>query len=124
MTKRPRVLIVEDDVWLAEQHIRTLEAAGYAAEFASHGHGAMDAIDISPPDLLLLDVLLPGGTIFTLLHELRSYVDLASIPVILCTNSAEQLASENMEAYGVVALLDKATMTPGEMIAAVKKALP
>ena len=124
MTKRPRVLIVEDDEWLAEHHVRTLEAAGYSAEFVSHSHEAMDAIDANPPDLLLFDVLLPGGTVFTLLHELRSYVDLASIPIILCTNSAEQLASEDVEAYGVVALLDKTTMTPGEMIAAVKKALP
>lgn len=123
MTKRPRIVIVEDDEWLAEQYVRTLEAAGFAAEYVSNGYEAMGVIDAKPPDLLFLDVLLPGGTIFTLLHEIRSYVDLASIPVVLCTNSAEQLADEDMRAYGVVAVLDKATIKPSEMVAAVKKVL-
>lgn len=123
MTKRPRVLIVEDDEWLAEQYVRTLEAAGFTAEYVNHSRAAMDAIDVKPPDVLLVDVLLPGGTIFTLLHELRSHTDLAAIPVILCTNSAEQLAEEDMRAYGVATLLDKATMKPAEIIATVKKVL-
>ena len=123
MTKRPRILIVEDDEWQAEHYVRTYNAAGFFAEFVNNSHEAMDAIDVDPPDVLLFDVFLPGGTIFTLLHEIRSHVDLASIPVILCTNSADQLASEDMRAYGVMALLDKATMTPGGMVAAAKKAL-
>ena len=67
----------------------------------------MDAIDIKRPDVLVLDVLLPGRMIFTLLHELRSHTDLAVIPVILCTNSAEQLAQEDVRAYGVARFLIK-----------------
>lgn len=123
MTKRPHILIVEDDEWLAEQYIRTLEAAGFTAEYVNHSVAAMDAIDIRPPEVLLLDVLLPGGTIFTLLHELRSHTDLAAIPVILCTNSADQLVNEDIRAYGVVALLDKTVMKSEDIVAAVKKAL-
>lgn len=124
MTKRPYVLIVEDDQWLAQQYVRTLELAGFNARFVSHGLAAIDTIDAKTPDILLLDVLLPGGTIFTLLHELRSHTDLAAIPVILCTNSADQLAEEDMAAYGVVRVLDKAVMKPEDIVAAVKKALP
>ena len=123
MTKRPHILIVEDDEWLAQQYVRTLEAAGFTAEYVNHSLAAMDVIDIKRPDVLLLDVLLPGGTIFTLLHELRSHTDLAAIPIILCTNSAEQLAQEDVRAYGVAKLLDKATMKPEEMVAAVRKVL-
>lgn len=124
MTKHPHVLIVEDDEWLAQQYVRTLEAAGFTAEYVNHSLAAMDGIDIKRPDVLLLDVLLPGGTIFTLLHELRSHTDLAAISIILCTNSAEQLAQEDVRAYGVAMVLDKATMRPEEIVAAVRKVLP
>ena len=123
MTKESHVLIVEDDEWLAEQYIRTLETAGFSARFVTHGAAAIDSIDAVQTDVLLFDVLLPGGNIFPLLHELRSHTDLASIPVILCTNSADQLIEEDLAVYGVVRVLDKATMLPEDMIAAIKKAV-
>ena len=84
----------------------------------------MDAIDSDRPDVIVLDVLLAGPNAFTLLHELQSHTDLANIPVILCTNSADQLAEEDVMAYGVQQVLNKATMVPGDLIAAVKKVLP
>lgn len=123
MTKVYSVLIVEDDDWLAEQHARTLQAAGYSVDFAPHALAAMDAVDGKRPDAIVLDLLLAGPNAFTLLHELQSHVDLAGIPVILCTNSADQIAGEDIEAYGVRQVLDKATMHPDDVVAAVKKAL-
>jgi DNA-binding response OmpR family regulator len=123
MTKTPYVLIVEDDEWLAEQHVRTLNTAGIRAESVAHALAAIDAIDSNRPDAIILDVLLAGPNAFTLLHELQSHTDLAGIPVILCTNSADQLSSEDTSAYGVRKVLDKATMMPGDLAAAVKKVL-
>src|SRR5687768_13464916 len=102
MTKHFQILIVEDDEWLAEQCIRIFKGAGFGAEDVTSALPAMEAIDVRRPDILFLDVLLPGGTIFTLLHELRSDIDLAAIPVILCTNSGDQLASEDLGGYGVM----------------------
>jgi CheY-like chemotaxis protein len=124
MTKMPYVLIVEDDQWLAEQHIRTLANANIRSESVSHALAAIDSIDQTRPDVLVLDVLLVGPNAFTLLHELQSHADLASIPVILCTNSADKLAEEDVEAYGVMRILDKSTMIPDDLVAAVKKVLP
>lgn len=123
MTKSPHVLIVEDDVWLAEQLGRTLGGAGIRTEQAPHALAAIDMIDTDPPSVIVLDVLLTGANAFTLLHELRSHTDLAGIPVILCTNSADQLANEDLAAYGIRQVLDKAMMTPDDLVAAVKKVL-
>ncbi|MFI5212374.1 MAG: response regulator [Candidatus Saccharimonadales bacterium] len=123
MTKSPTILIVEDDEWLAEQHARTLKAAGYTISFVNNALAAMDVIDSQHLDLIVLDVLLAGPNAFTLLHELRSHPDLGGIPVILCTNSADQLAGEDIAAYGVAQVLDKAAMHPDDLVAAVKKAL-
>jgi DNA-binding response OmpR family regulator len=121
MTKPPYILIVEDDAWLGEHYLRTLQAAGMSASVVPHALAAMDAIDVRLPDVLLLDVLLAGPNAFTLLHELHSHEDLVSIPVILCTNSAESLVAEDMAVYGVRAVLDKATMQPGDIVAAIKR---
>lgn len=123
MTKQPYVLIVEDDDWLAEQHARTLKVAGIRTDTVPHALAAIDAIDQQRPDALVLDVLLAGPNAFTLLHELQSYADLASIPVILCTNGADQLTGEDLQAYGVTRVLDKATMRPDDLTAAVRRAL-
>ncbi len=121
MTKKPSVLIVEDDEWMAAHHLRTLEAAGMKVTTVSHALAAMDTLETNQPDVLVLDVLLPGPNAFTLLHELRSHADLASIPVILCTNSADQLTEEDLTAYGVKRVLDKTKMHPQDLEAAVKK---
>ena len=123
MTKARSILVVEDDEWLGEQHERTLKAAGYHVDVVAHALAAMDMIDNTLPDAIILDVLLAGPNAFTLLHELQSHADLASIPVILCTNSAQDLADEDIAAYGVRQVLDKATMRPDDVIAAVKKVL-
>jgi two-component system sensor histidine kinase ChiS len=121
MTKTPHILIVEDDTWLAEHFIRTIEAAGMSAETVPHALAAIDAIDTRLPDVLVLDLLLAGPNAFTLLHELRSHEDLAAIPVIVCTNSAGDIAAEDIAAYGVREVLDKATMRPDDLLAAIKR---
>ena len=124
MTKTPYVLIVEDDEWLAEQHMRTLAEAGIRSDWVPHALAAIDAMDTTLPDVLVLDLLLAGPNAFTLLHELRSHSDLATVPVILCTASADQIAEEDIAAYGVRRVLDKSAMLPQDLIAAVKKVLP
>lgn len=123
MTKKPYVLVVEDDEWMAGQHIRTLQAAGIQADFVQHALAAMDALDARRPDVLVLDVLLPGPNVFTLLHEIRSHGDLAGIPVILCTATADQLAGEDIATYGIRTVLDKTKMYPDDLVKAVKRVL-
>lgn len=123
MTKTPYVLIVEDDEWLAGQYIRTLGEAGIRAEAVAHALAAIDAIDGTPPDVIVLDLLLAGPNALTLLHELRSHPDLAAIPVVMCTTVADRIKPEDLAAYGVRQLLDKTTMAPADLVAAVKKAL-
>lgn len=123
MTKMPHILIVEDDEWLAEQYVRTFNSGSMKAESVHNALAAMDAIELRVPDILVLDLLLVGPNAFTLLHELQSHVDLASIPVIICTNSADQLIDEDLKMYGVVQVLDKALIKPDDLVAAVRRAL-
>lgn len=116
-----QILIVEDDVWLAQQHQRTLERGGFAVRVAPDALAAIDLIDELLPDVIILDVLLAGPNGLTLLHELRSYPDLAAIPVILCSNTVPDLSSQDLKTYGIQAILDKSTMHPSDIIKAIKR---
>lgn len=123
MTKMPTILVVEDDVWLAEQYVRMINRVGLQAVHAPHALAAMDILDTGVPDVIVLDVMLSGPNAFTLLHEIRSHSDLAAIPIILCTNSAGDMRQEDIGVYGVVRLLDKTTMHPDDLLVAIRKAL-
>jgi len=119
----PTVLIVEDDKWLAEQHERVLNKAGYETVVALHALAAIEAIDDVHPDVIILDVLLIGNTAFALLHELQSYSDTGNIPVVLCTNLASELLIDDLKPYGVRQILDKTTMVPSDLVASVQSIL-
>jgi len=115
-----KVLLVEDSKWLAELEAGVLERAGYTVSVVHHALAAIQTIDKNRPDVIILDVLLAGSTAFALLHELQSYGDTGPIPVVLCTNMAEQLSLDELAPYGVVRIIDKATMRPDDLIAAIK----
>ncbi len=118
-----KILIVEDDDWLAAQHQRVLKKAGYQTVVSGHALDAIVAIDAEKPNLIVLDLLLTGNTGFTLLHELQSYSDTAVIPVVICSNVAEDLKLEDLKPYGVRRIIDKATMSPDDVVAAVRGSL-
>ena len=118
-----RIVIVEDDAWLAEHFTRTLSAVGFEAYHYPSAVQAIDAIDELKPDAIVLDMLLTVTTGLTLLHELQSYSDMAAIPVIVCTNSAGELKAGQLAPYGVRRVLDKTTMHPDDLVAAVRSVL-
>lgn len=118
-----RLVVVEDDPWLAEHYLRVLRRAGYEVYHAAHALGAIDTIDAVKPHAILLDVLLTGTTALVLLHELRSHSDLADIPIVLATNIADQIELDDVASYGVKRILDKATMHPDDVVAAMRSVL-
>jgi DNA-binding response OmpR family regulator len=116
------VLIVEDDSWLANNHLTIMSVSGYEAFAVSSSEAAIQRIDNKAPDIIVLDVMLEGGTAFALLHELQSYEDTARIPVILCSNiPGELLDHAALERYGVRIILDKSTMRPYDLLTAVER---
>lgn len=119
--KHCTVVIVEDDRWVAGQYRRVLARHGHDSYVAPHALAAIDMIDDVKPDAILLDMLLSGSTGLALLNELQSHADLAAIPVVVVTNTADQLRLGDLRHYGVRVLLDKATMHPEDIVAAVQK---
>jgi len=77
------ILVVDDDPPIRRMLGRTLEAEGYAVESADDGGGALAAIERSAPDLVVLDVALPGLDGLAVLRRLRGKG--LSLPVLLLT---------------------------------------
>jgi len=81
----PRILIVEDDPDMAELLRLALSGAGYSIRTATTGKEALRKARRSPPDLVVLDVLLPGMNGFSVCERLRREAATAAVPVLMTT---------------------------------------
>ncbi len=84
----PRVLIVEDEPKLGQLLIDYLRAASYAPDLINHGDQVLPAVRQAPPDLILLDLMLPGTDGLTLCREIRRFSD---VPIIMVTAKIEEI---------------------------------
>ncbi len=82
-----RVVVVEDDRAIAEVVERYLRRDGFAVDVHHHGGEALDALLASPPDLVVLDLMLPGVDGAEILRRLRA---LAPVPVVLLTARGDE----------------------------------
>ena len=84
----PRVMIVEDEPKLAMLLEDYLQAAGYRTDVVSRGDEVIPRVKASPPDLMLLDLMLPGKDGLSVCRELRLFSEL---PVIMLTARSEEI---------------------------------
>lgn len=78
-----KILIVEDELHIADGLRFNLEAEGYEAEIAHDGEGALDALSNSSFDAVVLDVMLPGIDGFTVASSMRGRADYT--PILMLT---------------------------------------
>jgi DNA-binding response OmpR family regulator len=119
-----RIAIVEDDTLLADMYKVKFELAGYKVEVYHAAEDALDEIASHPPDLVILDVLLPGNNGLWLLKELHSRK--IKTKVVMLTNLAEAdfaMPPKLRETLGVVGYHVKTQVTPAEVLAGVQEVL-
>jgi len=85
-----RVLIVEDDRDIADLVARYLSQAGFATEVIASGRAALAAIAARPPDLLVLDLMLPQVDGLEICRVVRANAKTSDIPIIMLTARAEE----------------------------------
>ena len=93
-----KILVVDD----IPENVRLLEAVlvprGYEVVSATNGQDALGLVDAEEPDLILLDVVMPGMDGYTVCRSLRSNEDTALLPVIMVTSSIGPEKTEAIEA--------------------------
>jgi two-component system phosphate regulon response regulator PhoB len=85
------VLIIEDEKDLAELVAFNLEKEGYRTVIALDGQEGLDAARRSPPDLILLDLMLPGMMGTELCKTLRKQEKTAQVPIVMLTARGEEI---------------------------------
>jgi DNA-binding response OmpR family regulator len=89
------ILIVEDDKDIADLLAHSLQKAGYATDIAATGTAVLPRVKATPPDLILLDLMLPGMDGLLVCQALRGDPSTAAIPIIMLTargDEAERIA--------------------------------
>ncbi|MEN3751933.1 envelope stress response regulator BaeR [Mangrovibacter yixingensis] len=84
----PQILIVEDEPKLGQLLIDYLRAASYAPTLVNHGDQVVPYVRQTPPDLILLDLMLPGTDGLTICKEIRRFSD---VPIIMVTAKIEEI---------------------------------
>ncbi|PUB18889.1 response regulator transcription factor [Yoonia sediminilitoris] len=80
-----RVLLIEDEPNIIEAISFILSRDGWTVHTHEDGLTAMDKLRSLPPDLVILDVMLPGRSGFDILRDLRSSETTKNIPVMMLT---------------------------------------
>ena len=81
-SRKASVLVVDDDVRILHIMQRTLELEGYRVLAASNGEAALGMFDEETPDLVLLDIMMPGMDGYTVCQRIREF---SEIPIIMVT---------------------------------------
>ena len=84
------MLVVEDDPDIAQLVAHYLEKAGFSAELLANGRDALAAIGARPPDVLVLDLMLPQVDGLEICRVVRANASTAAIPIIMLTARAEE----------------------------------
>ena len=117
----PLVLVVDDDSRLREYVRVNLEASGYSVREADNGERALEAIEDQAPDLVLLDVVMPGVDGWQLLRQLEERH--GSIPVIMFSGQVGEQGAAQAAEHGASGFVGK-PFDPEELLARAKQLVP
>jgi len=113
-----KVLIVEDDPSASSFASYALEQEGYKVLTAANGVDGLKMAQEEKPDLLVLDVMLPGMDGFELCHRLRSEASTAKLPIMMLSVKGRESDRDMGLKVGADKYLTKPT-DPAELVASV-----
>jgi CheY-like chemotaxis protein len=115
------VLLVEDDAFQRERMRSWLESQQWTVQEAANGREALDRLQRSKPDLILLDLMMPEMDGFQVVATLQKDPGWRDIPVIVIT--ALDLDARDRERLnsGVQSVLVKETFRPGDLVQRIRR---
>lgn len=120
--KGKKIFIIEDDVFLGGILSQRIAAETTDLKLFKNGEDALAAMAKETPDIVLLDILLPGMDGFKVLENIRGNEKTKKIPVLIVSNTSQLENKEKAKGMGAEFLL-KALVTPYEIVEQVKKML-
>jgi CheY-like chemotaxis protein len=116
-----KLLLVDDDDALAEMYALQLTTSGFHVTTARSGVEALALVNDVLPDLIYLDLGLPGMTGLEVLERLRTNPNTAAVPIVILTNFSEPEMMERGKDLGAQDYLVKVDTPPALLAAAARK---
>lgn len=127
MTENPKILLIDDDIDFVEATKIVLESKPYEVIVAYDGDDGLRKAREENPDLIILDIIMPGKDGFSTAELLKKDAALRKIPVLVLTSYAEKGGESSIAASGGLTLetedyIDK-PVSPEELLKRVEKYL-
>jgi CheY-like chemotaxis protein len=114
--RKPTVLVIDDDPAAIELVQLILESEGYAVLRASRGNDGVEIAERERPDLIILDLIMPGESGFNIAARLKQLPTTCSIPIIILTSMDIDSETEQRLNQYVTALISKSTFTKRDLL--------
>lgn len=118
-----KVLIAEDDIFLNKVYKVKLRSRNFETINVYRGDLVMKEAMASKPDLILLDIIMPGQDGFSVLRDLKNNSETKNIPVIVLSNLSEESDKNTLMALGAKKFLTKVDVSISEVLDAIEKEL-
>ena len=119
---KPRILVVDDDLFIRKPLESILQQGGFEAMTAANGEECLEMLEDDRPDLIILDVIMPGPDGYEVCKAIKGEARYAEIPVILMSARARHCDQQRGFDLGATGFVRKPYM-PAELLRQVRKIL-
>lgn len=118
-----KILVAEDDIFLNKVYKTKLTLNKYEVRSVYRGDRVMEEVKEYKPDLIILDVIMPGQDGFAVLRDLKSDSETKRIPVMVLTNLSGENDKKSIMALGASKYLTKVNVSIGEVMTEIERQL-
>ena len=118
-----RVLVIEDEPNIIEAINFILSRDGWSVDTHCNGHDAVDVVLAKAPNLVILDVMLPGRSGYDILKDLRAHPQTAELPVLMLTARGQNKDRDMAERLGASCFMTK-PFSNAEVLEALRSLVP
>ncbi len=120
---KQRILIIEDDNFIASLMVETFNRAGFDVDLAIDGEKGLKKLEKQIPDIIFLDLILPGISGFELLEKFKKEDKTKKIPIVIISNLGSRDEIQKGLKLGASAYLIKAHILTEELVKKAKEVL-
>jgi len=119
-----KVLIAEDDKFLASAYRLKLTKAGFETQIVGDGQLAIDSLQTFTPDLIILDLIMPVRDGFSTLQEIRGYEKWKVVPIIVASNLGQKEDIDKAMKLGATDFVVKSDLHLEDLITKINALIP
>jgi PleD family two-component response regulator len=117
------IVVVDDDAFITTMYQETLTKAGFTVVLASNAEEALQAVVHEKPDIMLLDLVMPGYDGFEILKAMKANEATKQVPVVILSNLTQDDVEEQARSLGAIDYIVKVNLPPRELITRLNRVL-